>query len=227
MVIIVGMSDKTTGSFRKLLPFAVAAAAAGVAYLIFHGIIFPGIALVLGFVVTRVILFPKPGSPTIRRIGPGADSAGSQALAASGVDAQDLERTLREAKSRQQQIQNEAFRILRPEVRKTVDGIADATGRIIDEVRRDPKDLRSAYQFFGYYLDAALKIIKRYGELAALPGPNDEEKAAMARVEGELETIRAAFEKQLSLLRENNMIDLDVELTVLKKTIEMEGLGGK
>jgi 5-bromo-4-chloroindolyl phosphate hydrolysis protein len=222
-----GMAENPLARFKKFVPIGVGLVTALVAYTIFHGLIFPAIALVLGWVIAQVVVFPKPGSPTLRRIGPGTDSANQAAISASGVDAQDLENTLREAKSRQNQIQNEAFRILKPAIRKTVDGIADATGRIIDEVRRDPKDLRNAYQFFGYYLDAALKIIKRYGELVALANPNDEEKAAMARVEGELETIRAAFEKQLSMLRENNMIDLDVELTVLKKTIEMEGLGDK
>jgi 5-bromo-4-chloroindolyl phosphate hydrolysis protein len=217
------MAENSLSRVKKLVPLGVGVLVAGVAYLVFSGIIFPAIGFVAGWVVTQVVMFPKPGSPTMRRIGPGSDSA--RAIEGSGVDAADLEKTLREAKSKQMQMQNEAFRITKPEIRKLVDGIADATGRIIDEVRRDPKDLRNAYQFFGYYLDASLKIVKRYVELAATPNPAEDVSAACARVEGELSTIKDAFEKQLVLLRENDMIDLDVELTVLKKTIEMEGLG--
>ena len=219
------MADQPLAKYKKFIPLGVGFLAALVLFWKPGGFIFPAIGLILGYVVTRVIMFPKPGSPSIRRIGPGTDSA--LALEGSGVNREDLESTLREAKSKQNQMQNEAFRITKMDIRKTVDGIAEATGKIIDEVRRDPKDLRSAYQFFGYYLDAALKIIKRYVELASTPNPADDVKAACERVEGELGTIRDAFEKQLVLLRENDMIDLDVELTVLKKTIEMEGLGGK
>lgn len=218
------MSEHPLKRFKKFIPLGIGVAVGLIVFMIF-GPIQSVVGLILGWVVAQVVMFPKPGSPGIRRIGPGTQDA--KALAGTGVDAGDLEKALAEAKSRQNQMQNEAFRITKPAVRQTIDGIAGATGRIIDEVRRDPKDLRSAYQFFGYYLEASLKIIKRYGELAVLPNPSDEEKAAISRVEGELETIRLAFEKQLTMLRENDMIDLDVELTVLKKTIEMEGLGGK
>lgn len=220
------MADQTTSRIKKFIPFGVGVIVFLFGFLVWPGgFIFPAIGLVLGWVATQVIMFPKPGSPSIRRIGPGTDSA--LAIEGSGVNREDLETTLREARNKQNQMQNEAFRITKPEIRQMVDGIASATGRIIDEVKRDPKDLRSAYQFFGYYLDASLKIIKRYVELAATPSPGEDVRAACARVEGELSTIKDAFEKQLVLLRENDMIDLDVELTVLKKTIEMEGLGGK
>ena len=220
---IVSMADQTSSNIKKLIPLG-AGVVLGLIVLAIFGPIQSLIGLILGYVVARVIMFPKPGSPTIRRIGPGTDTA---LATAAGVDAADLESTLREARQRQMQLANEAFRVTRPEVRQNIDGIASATQRIIDSVKAEPKQLRNAYQFFGYYLEAALKIVKRYADMASRPVQSDEERAAMSSVEAELGTIKAAFEKQLTLLNEANMIDLDVELSVLKKTIEMEGLGGQ
>ena len=84
---------------------------------------------------------------------------------------------------------------------------------------------QAARQFFGYYLGAAVKVVNSYVELTSRPNLDAEAKAACQRVETELDTIQAAFEKQFQMLQENNVIDLDVELSVLKKTIQMEGLG--
>ena len=78
----------------------------------------------------------------------------------------------------------------------------------------------------GSFLGACVKVVSSYVELTVRPIQDEEAKQACAKVEAELDTIRAAFEKQLQMLQENNLIDLDVELSVLKKTIAMEGLGG-
>jgi len=187
------------------------------------GLIAGAIFAVVAYVATRVIMFPKPGSPAIRRIGPGTNPA---ALEGTGVDAKELDDAIRNGKADCNSLQNLAFRITRPEVRRKVEGIADVAYRIVEDVKKDPKDLRAARQFFGYYLGACVKVVSSYVELSVRPVQDDETKAACAKVEAELDTIRQAFEKQLATLQENNLIDLDVELSVLKNTIRMEGLGG-
>jgi len=169
----------------------------------------------------RVILFPRHGSPEIRRIGPGT---GSATLIAGGVTGDDLETALRVGRSKLNSLQNLAFRISKPEARKKVDAISDLVARILDDIKQDPKDLSAARQFLDYYLEATVKVVDSYVNLASRINPDPETKAACERVEGELETIRAAFEKQLQILLENDVLDLDVELSVLKRTIQLEGL---
>lgn len=208
---------------RKSIPLLLSAAAFLFAWFVWpHGIVFSVIAAVVVYVASRVIMFPKPGSPTIRRIGPGTSPA---ALEGTGIDPKELEDALRSGRADCNSLQNLAFRISRAEVRRKVEAIAEVAYRIVDDVKKDPKDLRAARQFFGYYLGACVKVVNSYVDMSVRPIQDEETKAACAKVEAELDTIRAAFEKQFQMLQENNLIDLDVELSVLKKTIAMEGLG--
>ena len=209
---------------RKYMPVLIGLAAGAFAWLFWpHGLIATVLFAVVGYVATRVIMFPKPGSPAIRRIGPGTNPA---ALEGTGIDPKELDEALRNGRADCNSLQNLAFRITRQEVRRKVEAIADVAYRIVEDVKKDPKDLRAARQFFGYYLGACVKVVSSYVELSVRPVQDEETKAACAKVEAELETIRGAFEKQLATLQENNLIDLDVELSVLKNTIRMEGLGG-
>ena len=201
----------------------VGAGAGAFAFMVWpHGVIAGIIGALVAYVVTRVVMFPKPGSPAIRRIGPGVSSA---SLEGTGIAADELEAAIRSGRAASNSLQNLAFKITKTEVRRKVEAIAETAYRIVDDVKNDPKDLRAARQFFGYYLGAAVKVVNSYVELTGRPNLDDEAKAACARVESELGTIQAAFEKQFQMLQENNVIDLDVELSVLKKTIQMEGLG--
>lgn len=207
---------------RKFVPLLVAAAAFLFAWFVWpHGVIAALLAAGVGYVAARVVMFPKPGSPGIRRIGPGVDPA---ALEGTGVEASELEAAIKSGRADCNSLQNLAFRIGNPAVRETVQQISELAYQIVEDVKKDPKDLKAARQFFGYYLGAAVKVVASYADLASRQVLDAEAQAACRKVEGELPAIRDAFAKQLQILQENNVIDLDVELSVLKRTIQMEGL---
>ena len=48
-----------------------------------------------------------------------------------------------------------------------------AAESILDDLKKNPKNIRAARQFLNYYLDATIKIVTRYAELArrTLPPP--------------------------------------------------------
>jgi len=164
-----------------------------------------------GFVVGNVIMTGKKKS--------------LPATLVDGIDRIDYEAALKTAWNKHRVIVNEAFKINNPPMRKKVDAIADVVKRVLDDVKADPSDFRQARQFLEYYLDATVKIIQRYVELYEKSTGNPEIKESLIRVEETLDTIKDAFEKQLRILLENDKMDLDIELTVLKRTIELEGLG--
>lgn len=146
-------------------------------------------------------------------------------LLADGVSKADYELAIREARAKHRILTNEAFKITNMQARKKVDQVADVIQRILDDLKTDPSDFRQARQFLDYYLDATVKIVQRYVELYGKGGNDPAIQESLRRVEDTLDTIRAAFEKQLALLLENDKLDLDTELTVLRRTIELEGLG--
>lgn len=97
--------------------------------------------------------------------------------------------------------------------------------KILVEVRRDPSDLKAARQFLSYYLDATINILNKYVTLSAQNVSDSGITSSLKRVESMLDTIAHAFEKQLTRLLSNDVMDLDTELSLLEKTIQMEGLG--
>lgn len=97
--------------------------------------------------------------------------------------------------------------------------------KILAEVKRDPGDLKAARQFLSYYLDATINILNKYVTLSMQNVSDSGIKSSLRRVESMLDTIANAFEKQLTRLLSNDVMDLDTELSLLEKTIQMEGLG--
>ena len=97
--------------------------------------------------------------------------------------------------------------------------------KILGTIAEDPKKLGPAKQFLNYYLDSTVKIMTMYTELASKNVRDAEIQAALAKVEAMLGTIKDAFEKQLAKLLSGEVMNLDVELSLLQQTINMEGLG--
>ncbi|MFA6504710.1 MAG: 5-bromo-4-chloroindolyl phosphate hydrolysis family protein [Treponemataceae bacterium] len=136
-----------------------------------------------------------------------------------------LATSLQEGKAKLTEI--EKFRKLvgdRPTVAK-VDAICGIVEKILAEIKRDPGDLKEARQFLTYYLDATINILKKYVQLSSQNVKDANIRLSLERTESMLDTIRSAFEKQLTRLLSNDVMDLDTELSLLEKTIKMEGLG--
>lgn len=110
------------------------------------------------------------------------------------------------------------------EVRERLYAIARLTERIIDDVKADPKDAGAAGRFLDYYADATIKIGRMYGELAERGVNSTNAREIGVKVLKNLAALEKAFELQLSKLQEDNLLDLDTELTVLEKTLETEGI---
>ena len=147
-------------------------------------------------------------------------------LTGSGITHQELTQALTDGARKLTQLKRATDRVRDDRVRAKANAVCDAVARIITDVREDPKDLRSARKFLNYYLDAAINVVKRYVDLRKRGASTAEAQAALSRAESSLETIRAAYERQLQHLLENDLMDLDTELEVLERTIKLEGLGG-
>ena len=152
-------------------------------------------------------------------------SARGVEVAIPGVSRAMLEEALREGADKLAELKSLSGRIPDRPVREKFDAIVTAAGSIIDDLRKNPKDIRAARQFLSYYLDATVKIVSRYTELAAKKLDSADIQGSLRKVESMLDTIRGAFEKQHARLLENDVLDLDSELALLKQTISMEGLG--
>jgi len=141
-----------------------------------------------------------------------------------GMDAQSLEAVLVQAEAKLEQFESMVNRIESKTIQAKAMQIAALEHKILEDIESDPKDLKPARGFLTYYQDAAINIIQKYLQIMERGGSVSDIQTSVAKVEPILETIRAAFEKQLSRLLENDVLDLDIEISVLEKTLKMEGL---
>jgi hypothetical protein len=117
-----------------------------------------------------------------------------------------------------------ADRITHPEVRERVARLCATAEKILAELRREPRQVDLARAFLTYYLEAAYRIVRGYAGLADRDVPSAEVRETLDRAETSLDAIQRAFDKQLAGLLEHEVIDLDSEVALLEKTVQMDDL---
>lgn len=141
-----------------------------------------------------------------------------------GVSRTDLLAALRQGGIQVGELRSAISGIHSKHIKAKANAVVSVAERILADIEQDPKDLRRARPFLNYYLDATIKIVRRYVTLSDQGVTNAEIERSKRKVEEILDTLKDAFEKQLALLLEDDVMDLDAELEVLERTIRMEGL---
>lgn len=139
----------------------------------------------------------------------------------------DLDASLQEGRRKLAIIDSYGKKIPDAATKAKVKAICESIERILAEIKRDPPDLKAARQFLSYYLDSTVTILDKYVTLSSQAVADPGIRESLGRVERALETINLAFGKQLARLLSNDLLDLDTELSLLEKTMEMEGLSDR
>ena len=105
--------------------------------------------------------------------------------------------------------------------------LEQVSAKIFEEVRRDPKKLPQIRRFMDYYLPTTLKLLNSYDRMSAAGVSGENIDATLAKVEGMMRTIVAAFEKQLDALYGAEALDISTDITVLETMMAREGLAGE
>lgn len=145
----------------------------------------------------------------------------------TGITSKMVEKVISEGYEKLKEIRSYSFRMRNQDAKKKVEEIIKVGKKIYDNFREDPKDIKAARQFLNYYMEATIKIIKQYVELAEKRIDTEDVQKTLEKAETILDNIKNAFEVQLSKLQEDNVLDLDTEIQVLKNMIKMEGLEKK
>ncbi len=120
-------------------------------------------------------------------------------------------------------VKNKIHLIRNNAVAQKVKNICKKGFEIFDYLKQHPEDFKKARQFINYYLDTTEKIVSQYVELSDKQRENKDLQETLEKVESVLDSIEATYEKQLQNLLEDDLLDLNTEIEVLKKTIQMEG----
>ncbi len=171
----------------------------------------------------RAVMFgDRPGRALASPPQPPALAAGGERLALPrGLDAEAAE-VIQAAHRRVRTIVAATASIHKPQVRERIAAVCGTAEQILDELGREPRQIQLARAFFAYYLEAAQRIVTGYADLAPRAGASAEVDEALVRAERSLDAIEQAFEQQLRGLLERRVIDLESEVALLEKTVQLD-----
>jgi hypothetical protein len=96
--------------------------------------------------------------------------------------------------------------------------------KIFDYVQANPTSASKLKQFMNFYLPTVEKLLTSYQKLEATDSTGENVTKTMSSIEGTLDTIRGAFEKQLDSLFEDTAVDITADISVLKNQLAQNGL---
>ena len=132
----------------------------------------------------------------------------------------ELERILNELYQLNEQIEDEA-------VSARIDRIGTLTAGIFRAVIDNPEREQDVRKFMNYYLPTTLKLLKSYDMLEEQSYQGENILASRRKIESVLDTLIAAFEKQLDRLFQNDALDIATDIDVLETMMAGDGLSSK
>jgi hypothetical protein len=141
-----------------------------------------------------------------------------------GIPTEEVVGAIRMGTEKLDRILMEANQIKAPNTQRRIKHI-DAIGRkIIEDFRIDPKDVRLAQSWLNSYLDETITLIRGYAQLSRTGARSIEAQKQMAQFDEMLDTIEVKFQELLDRLLSNDVMDFDVNMTVMKNRLNNEGI---
>jgi len=109
-------------------------------------------------------------------------------------------------------------------VTKKVGEITQTSKEILNRVMRKPELFSSVSRFFNHHLPTTLKLVEDYIEMEEQSSKGENILASMKKIEDALAMLEEALKKQLDGLFSNSVMDLDVDVDVLKNVLKKDGL---
>lgn len=107
-----------------------------------------------------------------------------------------------------------------------IDRLEAATKKIIGVVVEKPEKLPQIRKFMNYFLPTTLKLLNAYDRMDSTGIDGENITATKEKVVKMLDTLCAAFDKQLDSLYGDEALDISTDITVMEQMLQQEGLGG-
>ena len=137
---------------------------------------------------------------------------------------EELDKMLKDGRLAIQEMKRLDDNIADPGISADIVRLEQVSQKIFDEVKRDPKKLPQIRRFMDYYLPTTLKLLNSYDRMSAAGVSGENIDSTLAKVEGMMRTVVAAFEKQLDSLYGSEALDISTDITVLETMMAREGL---
>jgi len=107
-----------------------------------------------------------------------------------------------------------------------VEEIIEISGKIVRNVMEDPAHFQGVRRFLRYYLPTTIKLLHAYDRMDAQGIAGKNISGTMDRIEDMLDTMIAAYKKQLDALFAHKALDIETDIEVMEGFLKREGLTG-
>ena len=108
-------------------------------------------------------------------------------------------------------------------IRDRLTAVQNSLIKLMESLNKDPKELINSRHFLTYTLDSLITILQKYDELRKLPSKDTNILSSLEKVEPVLITINDAIQKHHRKILDHTVMQLDAEIEVMQKTMEMGG----
>ena len=113
-----------------------------------------------------------------------------------------------------------------PKISAQIDHLEEVTAKIIGHVIDHPEKKSQISRFLDYFLPTTIKLLNAYDRMDATGISGSNIDATKQKVEKMLDTLCAAFDKQLDALFGDEALDISTDITVMENLLAQEGLSG-
>lgn len=131
---------------------------------------------------------------------------------------------IREAKVKIHQIGRSRLKIRSVHMWQNVTKIYKMLLKMVSLAEKEPARFRNVQSFLTQYLDSLTMIIDKYTLLISQPVKNQEVLLSIKKAEEALDDMVMSLEKEMLKILENDVLHLDIELELLKKTLDEKHL---
>lgn len=107
-------------------------------------------------------------------------------------------------------------------VKKQISITINTAMEMITYLQNNPSKIKVARKFFTYYIPTFETLVTKYTELSNQNIQTPEIIQAKRNISQTLDLLNPSFKRQFGNLMENEILDLDAEIAVLKSTIQLE-----
>lgn len=148
----------------------------------------------------------------------GLDPLHSKGL--DGADAAKVVEALDGARAQLERIETAGTKLSSYQDRQRVKSVVANAEAVLQEIEEDPRDLRRARKFLNVYMTGAVDVTERYAAAEA-KGRGDELKDNFSKLLTDMEHV---FKEQHDKLLQDDVLDLDVQMDVLRTRLTKEGV---
>ncbi len=134
-----------------------------------------------------------------------------------------LHERLQEAGSDYRRMRKAADKILDPVLKRDVQSLLATAESILKFLTDNPKKISSARRYIDYYQETAANVLENYVELQDSRLATREAQKILQNTAEAVATLKGAFQMQFEKLLQNELMDMEADLNLLKQTLRSEG----